>query len=384
MKSDMAIGNRRNKILILTINHPWYDSRVFFRVVKSLLKKDVFIHLITACSINSVENISEDNFNFEIIAGKSMFSLFWHFIRKGIAIKPNIVICIEPLSLISGLILKMILKCRMVYDCHEYYSDAFEEKIKGFATPYWAFESFFARRADSIITVNDILVEKYKSINNQVYLCANLPNINIFNNEDSKKTYDLIYSGQLSFERGLKVYLNTAKLFKDNNQDFKLLIIGAFTKHSTKKFFIDYIKNHQLEDYIIYKSYLPINEVLKYIKNSKIGIFMGDKKLSPRYNKAISMKILEFLSQTVPVVVNKLDMLEDFIDKSQGGWVVGFDNQELYDLLCKVLNDEQLLKKKGQNGYEYLKENMVWENQECELYKGVFGESSISPPILRG
>ena len=365
--------SRKKTILILTINHPWYDSRVFFRVVKSLLKKDVSVHLITACGINSADHISEDNFSYEIVAGKGKYSLLWHFIRRGLVLKPDIVICIEPLSLISGLVLKMILRCRFVYDCHEYYSDAFAEKIKGFSAPYWLFESFFVRRADSIITVNDMLVKKYQSVNKQVYLCANLPSISIFNNEKSEKIYDLIYSGQLSFERGLNVYLNTARLFKENKRDFKLLIIGAFAKQSAEKYFFDFIKNHQLEDYIIYKSYLPINEVLKEIRLSKAGIFMGDKTLRPRYNKAISMKILEFLSQTVPVIVNKLDMLEEFIDKSQAGWVIDFDSKELYGLLSKVLVDEKLLHEKGKNGYEFLKKNMIWENQEQDLYKGVLG-----------
>ena len=365
--------SRKKTILILTINHPWYDSRVYFRVIKSLLKKDACVHKITACCINNTDFLPEDRFSFEIVEGKSKVELLWCFIQKGLKIKPNIVICIEPLTLISGLVLKRILKCRLVYDCHEYYSEAFEEKLKGFSALYWLFERFIASRADSIITVNEILVEKYRSINKQVYLCANLPSIEIFNDEKSVKVYDMIYSGQLSFERGLKVYLNTAKLFKDNNRDFKLLIIGAFKKQSAEKYFFDFIKNHRLEEYVFYKAYLPISEVLKEIKLSKIGVFMGDKDLSPRYNKGLNMKVLEFLSQMVPVVVSRLDMVGEFVDKSQGGWVINYDSEVLYGLLCEVLSDEMLLNERGRNGFEYLKENMVWENQEGDMYEGVFG-----------
>jgi hypothetical protein len=260
-----------------------------------------------------------------------------------------------------------------VYDCHEYYSEAFEEKMKGFSASYWLFERFFARRADAIITVNEILVEKYRSINKQVYLCANLPGIEIFNDEKSVKVYDMIYSGQLSFERGLKVYLNTAKHFKDNNRAFKLLIIGSFKQQIVEKYFFDFIKIHQLEEYIVYKSYMPISDVLKEIRLSKIGVFMGDKALSPRYNKGLNMKVLEFMSQMVPVVVSRLDMVGEFVEKSQGGWVIDYDSEMLYGLLCEVLSDEALLNEKGRNGFEYLKANMVWEKQERDLYDGVFG-----------
>ena len=417
-------------VLILTINHPWYDSRVFFRVVKSLQKKDVHIHLITACPTNKADFPIEDNFSFEILKSKNKYSIILNFILLGLKMKPDIIICVEPLTLISGLVLKRLINfgrgkprpydtgrstlrpykpignrhydCRIVYDCHEYYSEAFDEKIKGFAPLYWAFESYFACRFDSIITVNDILVQQFKKINKHVFLCANLPSIEIFDENISEKIYDLIYSGQLSFERGLKTYLKTAKLFKINNKEFNLLIIGSFKNKISEKYFFDYIKFHQLENIVTYKAYLPIKEVLKDIKLSKIGIFVGDKILSPRYNKAISMKILEFLSQNVPVIVNDLDMLKEFVEKSQGGWVIGnvkckmknetrrgdvpiaskngtwghvpyrCESHELYNLLNEVLNDERLLNEKGKKGFEFLKGNMFWEMQERALYEAVF------------
>ena len=101
------------------------------------------------------------------------------------------------------------------------------------------------------------------------------------------------------------------------------------------------------------------------------------------------MKILEFLSQNVPVIVNDLDMLKEFVEKSQGGWVIGnrslclceersnpdsgCESRELYDLLNAVLNDESLLTAKGKKGYEFLKANMFWEMQEQALYEAVLG-----------
>jgi glycosyltransferase involved in cell wall biosynthesis len=187
--------------------------------------------------------------------------------------------------------------------------------------------------------------------------------------------YDLVYVGSLTFERGLKVYLETAKLFKQSGQAFKLLIIGDFKNKTTERCFFDYVAFHGLGDYVVYKSYMPNAEVLKEIGESKVGIFMGDVTLSPRYNKGQNMKLLEYLSQKVPVIVNKLAMSGEFVERSQSGWVIDYNSRALFVLLCEILQDEALLRTKGEQGYEYVRDNLLWEYQEAALYEAVFGES---------
>lgn len=372
--------NKKIKILILTISHIWFDSRLFYKVSKSLLKKSSQIHLITANSKdNEKKDIIPDNFTYEIIPEKiSKIKIIPYFIRKALQYKPDIIICIEPLSLIAGYIVKKKLNCRFVYDAHEYFAAAFNEKHRGFGGLYWAFEKYFASKTDSIITVNNLLVNHLQKANQNTFLCANQPNRDLFINEsknlNASKKYDLIYAGSLAFERGLKIYLATAKLFKQNNKDFKLLIIGSFKDKITETFFFDYINFHNLKDYIIYKAYTPHELVLKEIQASKTGIFMGDIQACPRYNQSISMKIFEYMSQCIPVIINKLEMLSDLVNKSDSGWIINYDSQELYNLLTNIIPDKELLDKKAISGYRYMLNNLLWEHQEKELFNAVFGE----------
>jgi glycosyltransferase involved in cell wall biosynthesis len=120
--------------------------------------------------------------------------------------------------------------------------------------------------------------------------------------------------------------------------------------------------------------YMPIDTVLSIIRKSKIGIFMGDITTTPRYNKAISMKVLEYMTQSVSVIINKVDMLSELVNKADSGWIIDYDSKELYQLLKTTLKNDAILNEKGRNGYEYLLKNMVWENQEFELFKAVFGD----------
>ena len=361
------------KILILTVSHIWYDSRLYFRIAQSLLKREADIHLLTGISDGSSEqNDRIRNFTYECLGLKNnKLSLINTFIKKGLKYKPDIILCIEPITLIAGLALKKSLKCRVVYDAHEYYAEAFAEKHKGLYKQYLFLEKKLATKMDAVIAVNDILLERFKP---NSYLCANFPKRDSFiDNINTNKKYDAIYAGGLWFERGLKVYLEVANFFKINNKNFKLLIIGSFKNKAIELYFHNYIKTKKLEDYIIYKPYMPQSEVLQEMSSAKVGLFFGDIENSPRYDKSISMKVLEYFSQKIPVIINKLDVLGDFVEKSKGGWIVEYDSLSLYILLSDILEDKRLLSNKGNYGYNYVYLNALWENQEEELFKAVFG-----------
>ncbi|MCL2064725.1 MAG: glycosyltransferase [Candidatus Cloacimonetes bacterium] len=382
----------KKKILILTISHIWFDTRVFYKIVQSLLKMDSKIRLITNNQINSNKKINHSpDFTYHIIPQKNnkIYILFC-FILQAVKFKPDIVICVEPLSLIAGFILKQIFKCRLVYDNHEFYVEAFGDKMRELSLGkisvcllsklYWCYESYFAKKADSIITVNDHLLKRYKYVNQNVFLCANYLIHDTFKKNDkyiSKealiKQYDLIYVGSLAFERGLNIYLKTAKLFKKNKKPFTFLIIGNFKNLSTEKYFFNYIKYHHLHEYIIYKPYMPNEQALIEMKAAKIGVFMGDVVQCKKYHKTTNMKIFEYFSQSIPVIVNKLDNLSELVYKSKGGWTINFDDKALYNLSVRVLNKDNLVTKKGECGYKYTKKHFIWENQEPELYEAILG-----------
>ena len=370
--------SEKRQILILTINHPWFENRVFYKVVRSLLKvSDVHVRIITGHQAKTDTIKCEDNFEYEIVPNDvSKFGMVRYFIKRGLELKPDIVICIEPLSLIAGFTLKKKINCRFIYDCHEYYSEANHEKRKFLTIFYNFFESYLTKRTDSIVTVNDILVKFYKKSNQKTFLCANYPlqeSFQLRKNESIKKEYDLFYAGSLSFERGLKIYLETAKLFKTNDKLFNFLILGNFKDVETAKYFKEYIQKNNLKKVITYLPYQTHEEVLKEINKTKLGIFFADIKASPRYDRAIAVKIFDYMTQSIPVVINKLTMLSDLINKAQNGWIIDYNSKDLYRFLCIILENESLLNEKGKNGYEYAIKNLSWENQEADLFNAVFG-----------
>jgi glycosyltransferase involved in cell wall biosynthesis len=335
----------------------------------------VEINFLTFNKTKAEDVIYDKNFQYEILPNKSnLLKKVLCFIKWGKKYKPDAIICVEPITMFAGLYLKKKLKCRVIYDCHEYFSELKAKKNRFIAPLYKITEEYLSKRMSSIITVNEILVAKYKKINKNVYLCPNLPKNEIINTQQNKKEYDLIYIGAINFHRGIRTYLKAVKLFKDNNINFKFLVVGLFKRETVKDFFYSYIKENKLEDYVVYKEYMSYNKVLTEIKNSKIGIFFGDLNIMPMYSITIPFKVFDYMSQAIPVIVNNLDMLKELVENANCGWVINENEEELYNLLNKILPDQELIIKTGLNGAEYVKTNLSWETCENDLYKAVLGE----------
>jgi len=365
------------KVLVITIDHPWFDIRVYYKIIGSLLKQGVTIHLITACQNTNDSVTPENGFTYEIIPRKrSKQKILKDLICKGRQYTPYATICIEPLTLLAGLAIKKTTGCLVVYDCHEFYSEAFAERHPHFAFLYKMFEAYYAKRVDAIITVNEILVNQFMQHNPHTYLCANYPlqEATQAPTQHPPKIYDAVYVGSLAFERGLKIYLETARHFKDRQQPFSLLIVGNFKDQHTQQYFEQYIATHNLQAYITYKLYMPHKRALQEILQAKVGLFFADTATSPRYNRGLNVKIFDYLTQKVPTIINNLNMLADYVMQADCGWVVGFNSEDLYKCLCEVITNETLLTQKGKNGYQYLINHNIWENQEPVLYKAIFGE----------
>ncbi|WDU82032.1 glycosyltransferase [Caloramator sp. Dgby_cultured_2] len=85
----------------------------------------------------------------------------------------------EPDSFQVAVKLKKNLNKKIIYDSHEYYPEAFAEHFKGLydvAKKFiYIYEKNLAKKADYIVTVNDILVDKFKKWNKNVELITNYP-----------------------------------------------------------------------------------------------------------------------------------------------------------------------------------------------------------------
>jgi len=92
------------------------------------------------------------------------------------------------------------------------------------------------------------------------------------------------------------------------------------------------------------------------------------KKADSFSNEAYSTKIMEFMSQGVPVVVSRTKIDSFYFDESVVHFFPSGDSQALANAMLEVIDSEPLRKTLVANGLEYARLNS-WDKKKDEYLK---------------
>ncbi len=357
------------RIAIITNSHRADDTRVFDKIACSLAQKYkvILIH-------NQDNNFEYPNIDF-ISLRKSRNSAF---ILKSILLlkktKPSVVICVEPVTLSIAFFLKLLnIKAKFIYDCHEFYAEAFADKFKLFKQlaylSYQKIEHFLVRFTDSILTVNDLLDQEFVFHNNR-YIISNYPRLKEI--PLSEKEWDLLYIGGLSLNRGILVLINSVKMLKDQGTPIKALLIGKFLYLNDQKIILNFIKDLHLEDQITLRDFVPYSEIGHYISKAKIGVSLLNPDCS-RYQKAIPLKLIEYMQYSLPVICNNFPIVKNIVDLNKCGYCINYKLKELSSAIINILENEKLYLEFSSNASKIVNSTYNWENEQKKLYECVEG-----------
>ncbi len=352
------------KLAILTIAHKPDDVRLYYKITKSL--NDLFKIVLITKRKSQIFIHKNDNYKYYILS-KFFFIKSIHLIYKE---RIKTIICVEPWTLLLGVLLKYFLKLKIYYDCHEYYAEAFQER---FYLPYnlsrklyFFFETFLIRLVDGVITVNDDQKVMFSPFNKNIIRCANYPVIDQFEEipNETKKCYDLIYTGGLSLSRGLDILFDALSILKQENIFIKVILIGHFINKEDKEFFMK--KQSEEPSMINMIESIPHEQVYTYLKKTKIGLCLLNPK-SNRYTKALPLKLLEYLSVGLPVITNNFPIIKDVVKKTGSGLCINYSSVELANSIKIILFDKKEQKKMSQNGINEVILNRRWETEKIKL-----------------
>lgn len=352
-----------DKLVILTIEHRPDDVRLYHKITRSI--EDLFsVILITG------RNISFDHQNPQYQYHIFQKHLLFNMIRFCLKNKIQKIICVEPWTLIPALIIKQLNKAQVYYDCHEFYAEAFQEKhdwpLHLAEKFYFFLESALIKRIDGVITVNDLQIKMFEKYHKSIIRCANYPVIKHQKNPypENPKTYDLIYVGGISLTRGLDVMIEALLILKKQGLNLKILILGHFiTPKDTK-----YYQKHetQLESQLIHLDSVPHHQVENYLKISKAGICLLNPS-TPRYKKAVPLKLLEYMSYGLPVIANDFPMVKEIVEGSGAGVCIDYSAQKLAETIKSFIFFEDFEKKMSHNAFFGVIYNRSWDFEKKKL-----------------
>jgi glycosyltransferase involved in cell wall biosynthesis len=138
-----------------------------------------------------------------------------------------------------------------------------------------------------------------------------------------------------------------------------------------------------LTECVKFFGYLPLEQIAEVMANADLGVV--PKRANSFGNEAYSTKIMEFMSQGVPVVISRTKIDSYYFDDSVVEFFTSGDIHSLTDAMMNVIEDKARREELIGNGYEYVSRNS-WASRERDYYDlvdslsvEVFEESTQTP-----
>lgn len=223
-------------------------------------------------------------------------------------------------------------------------------------------------QADKIIAVSEFVrdncLSKYKDKVSIVYPGVD---INRFRPSNSvmRIQNSILFVAQLSKAHkwsGLDYLLDAVKLIKADISDVKLAVVGSgdYMGHYRIK-----AKKLNIESDVIFKGRVPDNQLIKEYQQASVFVL-------PEYTNAGSfgMVLAEAMACKTPVIGTTVGGISCVIMNNEIGLLVPpKDPKALASAIIKLLRDEQLAKKFGENGYKRVLENFTWDKSAAKTWE---------------
>lgn len=336
------------KICILSNSHSTNDVRLYYKLGKSLTQLgEVYI-----VSTNGLVNRSSNPYQ-SVVDATSPLKALPELYSRAKSKKPDLVICVEPITLLVGILLKKRLGCKLIWDVHEFFADAHAERYSFLFRPfvkhfYLILQRFLASRTHAVIAVNQEILNQlfpHKSKAQNLLVMPNYPVKHVWDSDPvipaglkqlCTMRFDLIYTGGLTRDRGIFKILKCATLLKNEFPRLKILIIGKFHDPAIEEEFHDSISTFNLNAVIYYQEWIPPEKIGILLKCSRFGLWIFNPK-NKRMRLATPLKVLEYMAAGLPVISIKTPLMKSLIEYNDLGKLCPYQSRSIAANIAKLL-----------------------------------------------
>ncbi len=360
----------------LTTVHKAEDIRIFVKECSALAAFGHNVSLLVANGQSQTKN------NVQIIGVKVPITSRMSRItggvsavlKKAIEVDADVYHFHDPELLFAGLRLKRLGK-KVIYDVHE---DVPEQILSKHWIPkplrkFVAFcvkklEKFASARFDAVVTATPHINERFKQYNNQATTVHNYPVLNELNQPTNEERVfqqpRLTYIGGISEIRGIKEMLQAVE-FVNKTTNVELLLAGNFIDSSEQE-----VKTLPGWKYTNFVGFLNRVEVKELLNKATTGFVLLHPE--PRFEVSLPIKMFEYMSAGIPVIVSDFPLWQTIVEKSGCGICVNPKNNEaVVKAITQMIEHPELALKMGQNGRKAIEETYNWE-AESKVLQAVY------------
>lgn len=165
--------------------------------------------------------------------------------------------------------------------------------------------------------------------------------------------------------KGLEYLLSAVNIIKKNIKDVKLTIVGD---GDYSKYYKKLCQDLEIGRNVEFKGILYNKNLVEEYQKTNVFVL-------PSLYDSCPLVLLEAMACKKPVVGTNVGGIPFVIDDNKTGLLVPpKEPKALAETIVKILNNSELAKKMGENGYKKVKENFLWDKQ-IEKTKIIIEES---------
>jgi len=170
----------------------------------------------------------------------------------------------------------------------------------------------------------------------------------------------IVFPGGLQWHQGLDIAIRAFALAQRELPQLEFHIYGEGDQKQALQSLVDELG---MQSKILFHEGIPLTEMPELMANADLGIV--PKRANSFGNEAYSTKIMEFMSQGVPVVVSRTKIDSFYFDDTVVQFFEAENPHALAEAMLRVLRDEELKQSLVKNALEYVTRNS-WRNKKEE------------------
>jgi len=282
----------------------------------------------------------------------------------------------------------------IILDIHDLVPELFANKFQSKLKPLYvwflkAIEKMSARVADHVIISNDLWYETVTARSIERQHCSVLINHvdeDLFYRHAKTRTDDrfiILFPGSLQWHQGLDIAISAFAEIKRNVPTAEFHIYAGSGGNQAVSLRI-LVESLHLEESVKFYEGVSLDEVVQVIANADLGVV--PKRADSFGNEAYSTKIMEFMSQGVPVVVSRTKIDSFYFEEGDVHFFPSGDSRAMAAAMLEVINDKELRESLISRGYDYCRHN-GWARKKQEYLDLVDSLSTdlfddIDPAVL--
>jgi len=368
-KQTQHINGIEIKVCILTSAHPPFNRRIFHKQAKTLAKAGYEVTLIAQHDRDEVVD------GIKIVAlprpKNRLWRMLatWRVLRLALRQKADVYHFHDPELLPAGLLLKLIIKGKVIYDVHEDYP-------KAILTKHWLpssvrmpvallfnfLEKWAASRLDYTIVTTDDIARNFESTRK----VATIKNYPVLERIELSPMHDteqptLIYAGGISQGRGIDEIIQ-AMAYLDSSRNARLVLYGKFKIESYQEI-MQGVKGF---DRVEYRGWIEPEQMCQKISEATIGIVCY--RPEPNHINAMPTKLFEYMLAGIPVIASNFPRWKEIAEGNNCGLTVNpLDPADIARAIEYLLDHPDDARQMGENGRKSVLEKYNWEAESKKL-----------------